>query len=464
MIPARAAAAAAPARRARRPPRRRRPGHRGELRLARDGDLEGPRDRVGEAPPRPRRPRRRHDRRRRAAGGPELRGRCRPRRTSGSPGSRSSSTATSCSRTSRPTRSSRSASSRSASARSAGTSRRCDGHDLAALRAAFAALRGARGSPAGARRRDDQGQGRVVHGASRRAARGRRHVPLARGRARRRVVRAGVRRARRADRRAARGARPRAARASSRSSRTSERSADARGRARVGSGRARARRSRTSTSSTRTARSSFGSAPSASELVVLDADLASDCRVRAFELAYPDRFVECGIAEQDMVSTAAGLARHGLLPVVNSFASFLASRANEQIYNQASERHEGRLRAPLRGAHPGRPGQVAPVAPRHLAARGASRSLTIVQPGNAEETRALLRWAVERAEESVAIRLAIGPSPRRIELAGELEVGRGRLLREGADARPARLRARDAARGAHSRPSSSRSEGSASRS
>ena len=70
---------------------------------------------------------------------------------------------------------------------------------------------------------------------------------------------------------------------------------------------------------------------------MLDADLASDCRIRAFELAYPDRFFQCGIAEQDMVSTAAGMARHGLLPVVNSFASFLASRANEQIYNQVSE-------------------------------------------------------------------------------------------------------------------------------
>jgi transketolase len=64
------------------------------------------------------------------------------------------------------------------------------------------------------------------------------------------------------------------------------------------------------------------------DLVVLDADLASDCRVRAFELAYPERFFQSGIAEQDMVSTAAGMARHGLLPVVNSFASFLASRAN----------------------------------------------------------------------------------------------------------------------------------------
>src|SRR5262249_33599378 len=74
------------------------------------------------------------------------------------------------------------------------------------------------------------------------------------------------------------------------------------------------------------------------ELVVLDADLASDCRIRPFELAHPDRFHESGIAEQDMVSAAAGMARQGLLPVVNSFAAFLAARANEQIYNQASER------------------------------------------------------------------------------------------------------------------------------
>ncbi|HSB01873.1 MAG TPA: 1-deoxy-D-xylulose-5-phosphate synthase N-terminal domain-containing protein, partial [Anaerolineales bacterium] len=73
-------------------------------------------------------------------------------------------------------------------------------------------------------------------------------------------------------------------------------------------------------------------------LVVLDADLASDCKVRDFEHAYPERFIENGIAEQDMVSMAGGLARQGLLPVVNSFASFLASRANEQIYNNASER------------------------------------------------------------------------------------------------------------------------------
>ncbi|MBM4425528.1 MAG: 1-deoxy-D-xylulose-5-phosphate synthase, partial [Chloroflexi bacterium] len=79
-------------------------------------------------------------------------------------------------------------------------------------------------------------------------------------------------------------------------------------------------------------------AASRPDLVVVDADLAADCRVREFELTYPDRFIENGIAEQDMVSMAGGLARQGFLPVVNSFASFLASRANEQIYNNASEK------------------------------------------------------------------------------------------------------------------------------
>ena len=169
------------------------------------------------------------------------------------------------------------------------------------------------------------------------------------------------------------------------------------------------------------------------ELVVLDADLASDCRVRAFELAFPERFVECGIAEQDMVSTAAGLARHGLLPVVNSFASFLASRANEQIYNQASEGTKVVYALHYAGLIPAGPGK-SHQSIRDVSLLGALPNVAIVQPANAEETRDLLRWAVEDADESVAIRLAIGPSPRHIELEGELVPGRGRALREGDDA------------------------------
>jgi transketolase len=169
------------------------------------------------------------------------------------------------------------------------------------------------------------------------------------------------------------------------------------------------------------------------DLVVLDADLASDCRVRGFELAYPERFLECGIAEQDMVSVAAGLARHGFLPVVNSFASFLASRANEQIYNQASEGTKVLYALHYAGLIPAGPGK-SHQSLRDISLFGALPNVMIVQPGNADEARALLRWAVERADQSVAIRLAIGPSPRRIDLDGSLTPGRGRVLREGGDA------------------------------
>ncbi len=170
-------------------------------------------------------------------------------------------------------------------------------------------------------------------------------------------------------------------------------------------------------------------------LVVLDADLASDCRIRAFELAFPDRFVECGIAEQDMVSTAAGLARHGFLPVVNSFASFLASRANEQIYNQASEGSKVVYALHYAGLIPAGPGK-SHQSLRDVSLLGALPNMTIVQPGTSEETRALLRWAVEDAEGNVAVRLAIGPSPRQIELPSGYEptAGWGVVLREGEDA------------------------------
>ncbi len=174
-------------------------------------------------------------------------------------------------------------------------------------------------------------------------------------------------------------------------------------------------------------------APQHEDVVVVDADLASDCRVRAFELAYPERFVECGIAEQDMVSMAAGLARHGFVPVVNSFASFLASRANEQIYNQASERTKVVYALHYAGLIPAGPGK-SHQSLRDISLLGALPNMTVVQPGNAEETREVVRWAIEDAEGNVAIRLAIGPSPRRIELDGVLEPGQGRLLRDGSDA------------------------------
>jgi transketolase len=171
------------------------------------------------------------------------------------------------------------------------------------------------------------------------------------------------------------------------------------------------------------------------ELVVLDGDLAADCRVRAFEDRYPDRFIENGIAEQDMVSMAGGLARHGLLPVVNSFASFLAARANEQIYNNATEHSKIIYALHFAGLIPAGPGK-SHQSVRDVALLSALPNCVIIQPGTPAETRAAVEWCVRDAETSCALRLAIGPSPRQIELPENyvLTEGKGVELTQGRDA------------------------------
>ena len=69
------------------------------------------------------------------------------------------------------------------------------------------------------------------------------------------------------------------------------------------------------------------------DIVVLDADLAGSTKTGMFAKAYPDRHFNCGIAEADMMSVAAGLAATGLTPFASSFAMFASGRAYEQIRN-----------------------------------------------------------------------------------------------------------------------------------
>jgi len=151
------------------------------------------------------------------------------------------------------------------------------------------------------------------------------------------------------------------------------------------------------------------------DIVVLDADLADDCRIRAFELKYPERFIENGIAEQDMVSMAGGLALQGLLPVVNSFASFLTARANEQIYNNACEQSKIIYVCHYAGLIPAGPGQ-SHQSIRDISLLGALPNFVVVQPCNAVETRMAVEFCIKKAKENCALRLNLGPSPRVIEL------------------------------------------------
>ena len=68
-------------------------------------------------------------------------------------------------------------------------------------------------------------------------------------------------------------------------------------------------------------------------VVVLDADLAADTKTGVFKKAHPDRFIDCGIAESNMIGVAAGLATTGKVPFASSFAMFAAGRAFEQVRN-----------------------------------------------------------------------------------------------------------------------------------
>ena len=171
------------------------------------------------------------------------------------------------------------------------------------------------------------------------------------------------------------------------------------------------------------------------DLVVLDADLAADCRIRAFELKYPERFIENGIAEQDMVSMAGGLALQGLLPVVNTFAGFLAARSNEQIYNNACEQTRIIYVCHYAGLIPAGPGQ-SHQSIRDISLFSALPNFVIVEPCNAAETRMAVQYCVEKAQENCVLRLVIGPSPRVITLPPEytFQPGRGSVLTEGRDA------------------------------
>jgi len=170
-------------------------------------------------------------------------------------------------------------------------------------------------------------------------------------------------------------------------------------------------------------------------LVALDADLVLDTGLIPFREAYPERFFECGIAEQDMVSQAGGMALSGLLPVVHSFACFLSARPNEQIYNNATEHTKIVYVASLAGVLPGGPGH-SHQAVRDISSLAAVPGLTMIEPSCEAEVALLLDWALSRSEGSSYLRLVSIPCVVPYTLPPDYRPlpGRGVAFNEGADA------------------------------
>lgn len=171
------------------------------------------------------------------------------------------------------------------------------------------------------------------------------------------------------------------------------------------------------------------------DIVALDADLILDTGLIAFRDTYPDRFIECGIAEQDMVSQAGGLARYGKLPVVHSFACFLSTRPNEQIFNNASEGTKIVYVGSLAGVLPAGPGH-SHQSVRDISALNGIPDLALIQPGCAQEVGLALDWAVNDSRNSTYLRLSSIPYADRIRLPGDytFQPGTGCRIRDGADA------------------------------
>lgn len=169
-------------------------------------------------------------------------------------------------------------------------------------------------------------------------------------------------------------------------------------------------------------------------VVVLDADLAVDCGLLSFKERLPGRFFECGIAEQDMVSQAGGMALKGLLPVVHSFACFLSARPNEQIYNNASERTKIIYVGSLAGLLPGMPGH-SHQAVRDIAALSAVPGLVLLEPCNEAELAMALDYCVNSAPESCYLRLVSIPCavPYKLPPGYLLQPGKGVVLKDGRD-------------------------------
>ena len=163
-----------------------------------------------------------------------------------------------------------------------------------------------------------------------------------------------------------------------------------------------------------------------SDIIVLDADLLIDTGLLRFKEKYPSRFIECGIAEQDMVSQAGGLAISGYLPIVHSFACFLSSRPQEQIYNNSTENTKIIYVGSLAGILPAGPGH-SHQSVRDISVMTSIPNLIIVEPSCIEDLNLLFKWAINENNASCYFRIESIPFENSIKIPSrvQLKLGHG---------------------------------------
>jgi transketolase len=165
------------------------------------------------------------------------------------------------------------------------------------------------------------------------------------------------------------------------------------------------------------------------EVVAITGDLTKSCEAEGFQETFPDRFFNMGMAEQNMIGVAGGLAYEGFLPVVHTFGVFITRRAYDQVQMSLGAR---RARVRLMGFLPGitTPGGVTHQAIDDVAVMGSVPGMTVVDPGDATEIRSVLE-AVHHVEGPVFVRMVRGDVP--ILFDTPMQFGKVRVLSEGED-------------------------------
>lgn len=168
------------------------------------------------------------------------------------------------------------------------------------------------------------------------------------------------------------------------------------------------------------------------DIVVLDADLSKSTKTNVFGKAYPDRFFNVGIAEQNLMGTAAGLAAAGKIPFVSTFAMFAAGRAFEQVRNSICY---PKLNVKIAATHAGL--TVGEDGASHQAIEDISLmrgipNMTVIVPADATETHQALAFAVEY-KGPVYIRLGRMSVPDVFGEGYQFQHGKAVQLAEGAD-------------------------------
>ena len=169
------------------------------------------------------------------------------------------------------------------------------------------------------------------------------------------------------------------------------------------------------------------------DLVVLDADLANATKTNSFQKVFPDRHIDCGIAECNMMGIAAGLATVGKIPFASTFAMFASGRAYEQVRNSIGYPHLNvKIGATHAGITVGEDG-ASHQCLEDMALMRAIPGMVVINPSDAVEARAAVQAAIEY----------VGPVYLRFGRAAvpiindredyKFEIGKGEILHEGSD-------------------------------